>query len=393
MAKIRSFMDENLKNKVVLLRTDFNVPTKGNKITDFTRINESIPTIKALIEKQATIIILTHRGRPNGKIDMKLSMVPVAKEVENIIQKPIEFIDNIGEKIDNNPEKIFMLENIRFDGREEKNEMSFAEELSKMADIFINDAFSVSHRSHASLCGIPRFLPSYFGLCMSKEIKALQNSLNKPKEPFIGIIGGSKISTKISVLKNLINKVNIMVIGGAMANTFLRAKDINVGSSLYESDSLDIAKDIMKNAKEKNVKLILPVDGKVSKSFSKSELSKNKNLDEIEPDDMILDLGIESIKIILSELEIAKTVIWNGPLGAIEYPPFDQSTITVAKELARNCRIKNIKAVAGGGDTVYGINLANCIEDFTHVSTAGGAFLEWLEGKTLPGVSAILNKQ
>ena len=385
-------MDQDLNNKVVLLRTDFNVPTQNNKIVDFTRINESIPTIKALIEKKATILIITHRGRPNGKIDTKLSMAPIAIEVEKILKKPIEFIDKIGQKVKNNPKKIFMLENIRFHEEEEENELNFAKELSKMADIYINDAFSVSHRAHSSLCGIPKFLPSYFGLCMSKEIESLQNSLNTPKKPLLAIIGGSKILTKIDILKNLNKKVDTMIIGGAMANTFLLAKGISIGSSLFESQCIDIAQDIINDAKEKNVNLIIPVDGKVAKSLSMNAFAKNKNIEDIEPDDMILDLGAESIKIIIGELKKAETVIWNGPLGAIEYKPFDQATITIAKELARNCKQKNIKVVAGGGDTIYGINLSKCVKDFTHVSTAGGAFLEWLEGKTLPGVSAILDK-
>ena len=385
-------MDQDLNNKVVLLRTDFNVPTQNNKIVDFTRINESIPTIKALIEKKATILIVTHRGRPNGKIDTKLSMAPIAIEVEKILKKPIEFIDKIGQKVKNNPKKIFMLENIRFHEEEEKNELNFAKELSKMADIYINDAFSVSHRAHSSLCGIPKFLPSYFGLCMSKEIESLQNSLSTPKKPLLAIIGGSKILTKIDILKNLNKKVDTMIIGGAMANTFLLAQGISIGASLFESQCIDIAQDIINDAKEKNVNLIIPVDGKVAKSLSMNAVAKNKNIEDIEPDDMILDLGAESIKIILGELKKAETVIWNGPLGAIEYKPFDQATITVAKELARNCKQKNIKVVAGGGDTIYGINLSKCVKDFTHVSTAGGAFLEWLEGKTLPGVSAILDK-
>lgn len=385
-------MDQDLSNKVVLLRTDFNVPTQNNKVVDFTRINESIPTIKALIEKKATILIVTHRGRPNGKIDTKLSMAPIAIEVEKILKKPIEFIDKIGQRVKNNPKKIFMLENIRFHEEEEKNELNFAKELSKMADIYINDAFSVSHRAHSSLCGIPKFLPSYFGLCMSKEIESLQNSLSTPKKPLLAIIGGSKILTKIDILKNLNKKVDTMIIGGAMANTFLLAKGISIGASLFESQCIDIAQDIINDAKEKNVNLIIPVDGKVAKSLSMNAVAKNKNIEDIEPDDMILDLGAESIKIILGELKKAETVIWNGPLGAIEYKPFDQATITVAKELARNCKQKNIKVVAGGGDTIYGINLSKCVKDFTHVSTAGGAFLEWLEGKTLPGVSAILDK-
>ena len=385
-------MDQDLSNKVVLLRTDFNVPTQNNKIVDFTRINESIPTIKALIEKKATILIVTHRGRPNGKIDTKLSMAPIAIEVEKILKKPIEFIDKIGQKVKNNPKKIFMLENIRFHEEEEENELNFAKELSKMADIYINDAFSVSHRAHSSLCGIPKFLPSYFGLCMSKEIESLQNSLSTPQKPLLAIIGGSKILTKIDILKNLNKKVDTMIIGGAMANTFLLAKGISIGSSLFESQCIDIAQDIINDAKEKNVNLIIPVDGKVAKSLSMNAFAKNKNIEDIEPDDMILDLGAESIKIIIGELKKAETVIWNGPLGAIEYKPFDQATITIAKELARNCKQKNIKVVAGGGDTIYGINLSKCVKDFTHVSTAGGAFLEWLEGKTLPGVSAILDK-
>tara|TARA_Y100000590_G_scaffold470658_1_gene667499 strand:- start:20167 stop:21345 length:1179 start_codon:yes stop_codon:yes gene_type:complete len=391
MTKIQDFTNEDLEDKVVLLRTDFNVPTKNNKITDHTRITESIPTIKALIKKKATILIITHRGRPNGQVDKKLSMLPVAEAVSKIIKKPIKLINQIGQKLNPDPTNIYMLENIRFFSEEEENQNNFSKILSNMGDIYINDAFSVSHRLHASICGIPKYIPSFVGLSMAKEINALNDTLDSPKKPLLAIVGGSKVSTKISIIENLLYNVNTLVIGGAMANTFLHAIDKNIGKSLFEKKGLDIAINIIKKAKEKNVKIILPIDAKVAERIEPNVTVKNKVINHIQEQDMILDLGIESTNIILKEISNVKTVIWNGPLGAIEHRPFDQSTIEIAKFIAQRCKKEEINAIAGGGDTVHGINLANSCRDFTHVSTAGGAFLEWLEGKKLPGVVALEN--
>ncbi len=392
MIKMKSFREENLKNKIVLLRTDYNVPTNDKVVVDATRIDESIPTIDALLKMGAKIIIITHRGRPKGKIDISLSMEPIARELEKKIKRSVKFINKINEDIAKYEEEVFLFENIRFFPQEEQNDDEFAKELSKMGHIYINDAFSASHREHASMSGIPKFLPSFFGLCMEKEILALDDSFSSPISPVVAIIGGSKISTKILLLKSLIENVDKIIIGGAMANTFLKANSINIGSSLYEESCLEIAKDIITTAKKKNVKLIFPVDARVSKKLGDFPNAKNKTLDQIEIDDMILDLGIESSKIILEEISDAKTVIWNGPLGAIEYKPFDQSTIDIAKELALRCKTRNSKVVVGGGDTIYGINIAGTYEDYTHVSTGGGAFLQWLEGKDLPAVKAVLNR-
>jgi phosphoglycerate kinase len=390
--QIKSFRDEDLKNKIVLLRTDYNVPTTDKVVVDTTRIDESIPTIEALLKMGAKIIIITHRGRPKGKIDISLSMEPIARELEKKINKNVRFINKIDEDIAKHQEEVFLFENIRFFPQEELNDNRFAEELSRMGQIYINDAFAASHRKHASLSGLPKFLPSFFGLCMEKEILALDNIFSCPISPVVAIIGGSKISTKIQLLESLIRSVDKVIIGGAMANTFLKATSNNIGSSLFETSCIDIASNIMNLAKKENVKLVLPVDAKVSKKLGDFPNAKNKILDEIEIDDMILDLGVESSKIILDEISDANTVIWNGPLGAIEYKPFEQSTVAVAKELALRCKDRNSKVIVGGGDTIYGINIAGTYEDYTHVSTGGGAFLQWLEGKDLPAVKAILNK-
>ena len=390
--QIKSFQDENLKNKIVLLRTDYNVPTNDKVVVDTTRIDESIPTINALLKMGAKIIIITHRGRPKGKIDISLSMEPIARELEKKINKNVKFINRLDEDIARHEEEIFLFENIRFFPQEELNDNRFAEELSKMGQVYVNDAFAASHRKHASLSGLPKFLPSFFGLCMEKEILALDDVFSHPTNPVVAIIGGSKISTKIQLLESLIRNVDKIIIGGAMANTFLKANSNNIGSSLYEASCIDIANGIMNSAKKENVKLVLPIDAKVSKKLGDYPSAKNKFLDEIEIDDMILDLGVESSRIIMDEISDANTVIWNGPLGAIEYKPFDQSTVAVAKELALRCKDKNSKVVVGGGDTIYGINIAGTYEDYTHVSTGGGAFLQWLEGKDLPAVEAILNK-
>ena len=391
MIRIKSFRDEDLKNKIVLLRTDYNVPTNDKVVVDTTRIDESIPTIDALLKMGAKIIIITHRGRPKGKIDISLSMEPIARELEKRIKKDVKFINRLDEDITNYREEVFLFENIRFFPEEELNDNKFAKELSGMGHVYVNDAFSASHRKHASLSGIPKFLPSFFGLCMEKEILALDDAFSHPISPVVAIIGGSKISTKIQLLDSLIRNVDKIIIGGAMANTFLKATSSNIGASLFEKSCVSIAIDIINKAKMNNVKLVLPVDARVAKKLGDSPNAKNKMLDEIEIDDMILDLGIESSKIILEEISDANTVIWNGPLGAIEYKPFDQSTVVVAKELALRCKDTNSKVVIGGGDTIYGINIAGTYEDYTHVSTGGGAFLQWLEGMDLPAVKAILN--
>ena len=393
MDLVKSFQNENLKNKIALLRTDYNVPTNGKLILDSTRIDESIPTIKALLEKEAKIIILTHRGRPKGKIDISLSMEPVARELEKKIMLPIRLINKLDEDIRVYDEKIFLFENLRFYPNEEENDQDFAHKLSKLGDIYINDAFAASHRAHASLSGIPKFIPSYFGICMTKEILALNTIFENPNRPVVALIGGSKVSSKIQLLKNLILKVDSIIIGGAMANTFLKVRGIAIGASLFEESCLQIANEILDLAEQNNVNLIFPKDAKVSKTLQDDPSAMNKSLDQIEQDDMILDLGIESSKMIGGLLADAKTVIWNGPLGAIEFKPFEEATVYVAERLAKMCVENNTSVVVGGGDTIYGINIANTYSSYTHVSTGGGAFLEWLEGKDLPGVRAVIENQ
>ena len=274
--QIKSFQDENLKNKIVLLRTDYNVPTNDKVVVDTTRIDESIPTINALLKMGAKIIIITHRGRPKGQIDISLSMEPIARELEKKINRNVKFINRLDEDITRHEEEIFLFENIRFFPQEELNDNRFAEELSKMGQVYVNDAFAASHRKHASLSGLPKFLPSFFGLCMEKEILALDDVFSYPTNPVVAIIGGSKVSTKIQLLESLIRNVDKIIIGGAMANTFLRATSNNIGSSLYEASCIDIANGIINSAKKENVKLVLPIDAKVSKKLGDYPGAKNK---------------------------------------------------------------------------------------------------------------------
>ncbi|MBT4203407.1 MAG: phosphoglycerate kinase [Rhodobiaceae bacterium] len=396
ITKFHNIQEKDARNKRIIIRVDLNVPIKNAQIKDNTRIKEIIPTLKELLDFNAAIIIISHMGRPGGEKKLELSLSPIAIELSRLINKDVNFIDHIPDS--NSPYSknsfdlgsIYMLENLRFYPGEAENDKNFIQNLSQIGDIYINDAFSVSHRSHASTIGIANKLPSYAGQNMLKELHMLESLLENPKKPMAAIIGGSKISTKIQILENLIEKVDKIIIGGAMANTFLIAQGHEIGNSLSEPDKIKIAQDILIKAKKYNCKIILPVDAQISKTLDHDVPTKNVSLSEIPKDYMILDLGQESTNIIINELENIKTLIWNGPMGAFEYSPFEKSTITVAHSISKLTKSNKMISVAGGGDTISALNMAGVIKDLTYVSTAGGAFLEWLEGKILPGIKVLL---
>ena len=382
---------KNLNRKRVLVRLDLNVPLEGKKITDTTRIDKILPTLKFLIKQKATIIIISHIGRPKGKINPALSMAPVCEYLSKKLNINVELLNqNLFEinsdKISSvNNDKIFFLENIRFYEEEEKNDPKFAKILSELGEIYVNDAFSCSHRAHASVDKITEYLPSYCGLQMNTEINALKKVTSDIEKPITCIIGGSKISTKISVIKNLIPKFENIVIVGGMANNILENNGHNIGKSLKEENCKQIIEEILLLAKKHDCNILLPVDVSVGKSLNDNY--KIKNLTEVEDDDLILDIGPKTIKLICSLLENSKTVLWNGPLGYFENSNFAVGSIQIAKKIV-NLKDK-IYSVAGGGDTIAVLNQADAFSQLNFVSTAGGAFLEYLEGKEIPGIRAL----
>ena len=382
---------KNLNRKRVLVRLDLNVPLEGKKITDTTRIDKILPTLKFLIKQKATIIIISHIGRPKGKINPALSMAPVCEYLSKKLNINVELLNqNLFEinsdKISSvNNDKIFFLENIRFYEEEEKNDPKFAKTLSELGEIYVNDAFSCSHRAHASVDKITEYLPSYCGLQMNTEINALKKVTSDIEKPITCIIGGSKISTKISVIKNLIPKFENIVIVGGMANNILENNGHNIGKSLKEENCKQIIEEILLLAKKHDCNILLPVDVSVGKSLNDNY--KIKNLTEVEDDDLILDIGPKTIKLICSLLENSKTVLWNGPLGYFENSNFAVGSIQIAKKIV-NLKDK-IYSVAGGGDTIAVLNQADAFSQLNFVSTAGGAFLEYLEGKEIPGIRAL----
>ena len=382
---------KNLNRKRVLVRLDLNVPLEGKKITDTTRIDKILPTLKFLIKQKATIIIISHIGRPKGKINPALSMAPVCEYLSKKLNINVKLLNqNLFEinsdKISSfNNDKIFFLENIRFYEEEEKNDPKFAKTLSELGEIYVNDAFSCSHRAHASVDKITEYLPSYCGLQMNTEINALKKVTSNIERPITCIIGGSKISTKISVIKNLIPKFENIVIVGGMANNILENNGHNIGKSLKEENCKQIIEEILLLAKKHYCNILLPVDVSVGKSLNDNY--KIKNLTEVEDDDLILDIGPKTIKLICSLLENSKTVLWNGPLGYFENSNFAVGSIQIAKKIV-NLKDK-IYSVAGGGDTIAVLNQADAFSQLNFVSTAGGAFLEYLEGKEIPGIRAL----
>ena len=394
MTKVKSLEDKyNIEGKRILLRVDFNVPINDGSITESSRIEKVLPTIKSLINRKAKIIIISHLGRPEGKPDNKLTLSPIAKKLSDYLKQKVFFLDSsIGKHVVEKSKEIsngsvLLLENLRFFKEEESNSHSFAEELSKSGDIYINEAFSCSHRAHASVSNITKHIDSYAGKTMLEEINIIKMLTSNAKKPVTCIIGGSKISTKIGVLTNLIKKMNTIVIVGAMANNFIKHRGYKIGNSLFEKDQENLVQDIIKQCNENNCNLILPNDVIVSKDHkSKGQL---KNLDEINDNDLILDIGKKTIENISKIINESKTVLWNGPAGLFESKEFSNGSNKIAKKINENTKNKSLISIAGGGDTAAAINMFGCSKDFTYISTAGGAFLELLEGKILPGIKAL----
>ncbi len=391
---MRSIINEkNLSNKKILLRLDLNVPLEKDKITDTTRIDKILPTLNFLIKEKAKIIILSHVGRPKGKIVKELSLKPICEELQNKLKKKVKLIrENIKEIknknfFNNYNEDIFILENIRFYSEEEQNDNKFAELISNLGDIYVNDAFSCSHRAHTSIYKIPKFLPSFSGLQLDLEVNALNRITSEIVRPITCIIGGSKISTKISVIKNLIPKFDNIIIVGGMANNFIEYLGNSVGKSIKEKNCDKIVEEIISLSKKEKCKIIYPEDVIVSKDLNGSP--QKKELNEVLSDEMILDIGPKTIDKITKIIDNSKTILWNGPAGYFENPNFAYGSNQIAKKIIENNKANKIFSVAGGGDTVSLLNNLKAVNEFNFVSTAGGAFLEYLEGKNLPGITAL----
>lgn len=394
MTAFRSLDGLDVSNKRVLLRVDLNVPMEEGRVSDATRIERVLPTIREIAGKGGKVILLAHFGRPKGR-DPKESLAPVARAVAEHLGRPVAFAqDCIGPAakaaVDAMmPGDILLLENTRFYKEEEKNDPAFVKALAENGDLWVNDAFSAAHRAHASTEGLGHVLPAYAGRTMQAEIEALSKALEAPKRPVLAVVGGAKVSSKLALLGNLVKKVDILVIGGGMANTFLAAQGKAVGTSLCEKDLLDTARQILDTAKTAGCRVVLPVDAVVASEFKANAPSRVVSVDAVGPDDMILDIGPASIAEVARRFAEARTLVWNGPFGAFELEPFDKGTTAAAREAARLSKAGALLSVAGGGDTVSALNHAGVAGDFSYVSTAGGAFLEWLEGKPLPGVEVL----
>ncbi len=385
----------DLKGRRVLLRVDLNVPVKDGVVTDATRIERVAGTIKLLSDKGAKVALLAHFERPKGKRVPEMSLEPIAPAVAEIVGRPVRFVDDcIGPQAEAAVAKlgdggIVLLENTRFHAGEEENDPAFAAALAKVGDIYVNDAFSAAHRAHASTEGIAHILPAYAGLAMQEELEALEKALGHPQHPVVAIVGGAKISSKLELLSNLIRKVDALVIGGGMANTFMAATGAEIGKSLNEPDLQATAKQIMHDAVEAGCAIVLPTDVVVAEAFAANAPHRTVDADKVPKEMLILDAGEKTVAAINQWVDKAKTLVWNGPLGAFEKEPFDRGTVAAAKHAAERTRQGTLLSVAGGGDTVSALNHAGVAGDFSYVSTAGGAFLEWLEGKPLPGVEAL----
>lgn len=385
----------DIAGKRVLLRVDLNVPVADGKVTDATRIERVAPTIKELSAKGAKVILLAHFGRPKGEPVADMSLSQIVSTVEEVLDQAVAFAsDCIGEAAATavaamNNGDILLLENTRFHKGEEKNDAAFTAELAQNGDIFVNDAFSAAHRAHASTEGLAHILPAYAGRTMQAELEALEKGLGQPTHPVVAIVGGAKVSSKIDLLMNLVTKVDALVIGGGMANTFLAAQGINVGKSLCEHDLTDTAKQIFTKAEAAGCTIVLPVDGVVAREFKAHAANETVSVSAIPADAMMLDVGPQSVAVVNEWISKAATLVWNGPFGAFEIPPFDAATVSAAKHAADCTKAGKLVSVAGGGDTVSALNHAGVADDFSYVSTAGGAFLEWMEGKELPGVTVL----
>jgi phosphoglycerate kinase len=397
MSAFKTLDHVDVKGKRVLVRVDLNVPVENGVVTDATRIERMTHALTEIADKGAKVILLSHFGRPKER-DQKNSLKPVAAEVAHIIKRPVKFVDDcIGEAAERAVASmkngdIVCLENTRFYPGEEKNDPAFVAALAKLGDIFVNDAFSVSHRAHASTEGLAHLLPAYAGRTLQTELEALEKVLDKPARPLAAIVGGAKISTKLDLLGHLLKKVDGLIIGGAMANTFLLGQGKKVGKSLVEADLVATAQKIMAEAKSAKREIVLPVDAVVAEKFEAHAPSRAVDIDRVGDKDMILDIGPRSIELVVSVLARSKTLVWNGPFGAFEMEPFDNGTVEIAEAAAELTAAGKLVSVAGGGDTVAALNVAGVADRLTYVSTAGGAFLEWLEGKALPGVEVLRQK-
>ena len=385
----------DVAGKRVLLRADLNVPVRDGKITDLTRIQRLSPTIRELADKGAEVIVCSHFDRPKGKRVPEMSLAPVAAALGEVLGRRVRFAEDcIGIPAHQAVERmakgdVLVLENTRYHAGEEKNDPAFAADLAKLANIYVNDAFSAAHRAHASTEGVAHLLPAYAGRLMQAELEALDAALGNPVRPVAAVVGGAKVSTKLELLGNLVSKVNVLVIGGAMANTFLAAQGIGVGKSLQEADMHTTARAILAQAKTRGCDVVLPTDAVVAAEFKPNVATRTVAVSDVPADEMILDIGPATVAALNARLAALKTLVWNGPLGAFETPPFDAGTTAFARAVADATSRGALRSVAGGGDTVSALRHAGVLDKMSYVSTAGGAFLEWLEGKTLPGVAAL----
>lgn len=397
MKKFLTLDDIRPQGKTVLLRTDLNVPMQDGRVTDMTRIERLVPTLRELAEKGAKTVILSHFGRPKGR-DETLSLAPVGRALATALGAPVGFVNDcigaapaasIAAMKDGD---FLLLENVRFYPEEEKDDAAFAQKIAALGELYVNDAFSCAHRAHSTTHALAKLLPAYAGRLMEAELSALETALEAPARPVVAIVGGAKISTKLDLLNNLVAKIDVLVLGGGMANTFLAAKGYPVGKSLCEREMKAQATTIMHTAEKNNCRILLPVDAVAAKEFKAHAQTAVKPIENIADDDMMLDIGPRTVKLVFDAVIAAKTVLWNGPVGAFETPPFGQSTAAIANEVAQLTTTKKLVSVAGGGDTVAALAQAGVEAHMTYVSTAGGAFLEWLEGKTLPGVQALFDR-
>jgi phosphoglycerate kinase len=387
--------DANLQGQRALVRVDFNVPMADGRVTDDTRLKAAMPTIERLRKGGAKVILLAHFDRPKGKRVPEMSLKPVVEPLSKLLGAPVAFADDcIGETAKTavdamKPGDVLLLENVRFHAGEETNDPALAKALAANGDLYVNDAFSAAHRAHASTEALAHILPAYAGEQMRRELEALDAALGNPERPVLGIVGGSKVSTKLDLLNNLVGKLDRLAIGGGMANTVLAAQGVDVGASLCEHDLADTARQIIATAKDKGCELLLPIDVVTAEKVEPGATSAVRDLDAIGPADRILDAGPKTLARLIAAMDVSATLVWNGPLGVFEVPPFDKATVESAHHAARLAKSGALVAVAGGGDTVAALNVAGVTDDFTFVSTAGGAFLEWMEGKVLPGVAAL----
>jgi phosphoglycerate kinase len=396
MPAFKTLDELDAKGKRVVVRVDLNVPIENGEVRDATRIERIVPTVKELLDKGAAVILLAHFDRPKGKVVPEMSLKPVAPALEEALGRPVTFVFTdwhdgkaIAAAKAAKPGQCLLMENTRYHAGEEKNDSGLCNVFASLGDAYVNDAFSAAHRAHASTEGIAELVPAYAGRAMEAELKALESCLERPKRPLVAVVGGAKVSTKLELLGNLSGIANVIVIGGGMANTFLAAQGFRVGKSLCEHDLAATARDILATAKSRSCEILLPVDAVVAKEFKAGSPHRVVAIADVAADDMILDAGPQSVAAIGAAFDKARTLVWNGPLGAFEIEPFDNATNEAARHAAALTKAGKLVSIAGGGDTVAALNQAGVADDFSYISTAGGAFLEWLEGKPLPGVQAL----